>query len=74
MSEPPAADPFETVVAESPTVAAPTKKAAASLELLDDDEIIQLSIRPSPWCIPLYSFKLVLAMVLNIAFNLSRPG
>lgn len=67
MSKRPSLDPIESVVAEAPSVAAPAKKVAASLQMLDGDEIIQLSIRPSPWCIPLYSFKLLLAMLLLAA-------
>ncbi|MFH1746050.1 MAG: PH domain-containing protein [Planctomycetota bacterium] len=58
------ADPFTTAVAEVPSVSSATKKAAASLELLDGGEVIQLSIKPSPWCILLYSHKLLITMVL----------
>jgi len=35
--------------------------------MLGGDEIIQLSIRPSPWCIAIHSSKLVLAMALLAA-------
>jgi hypothetical protein len=53
------------VVTEAPTVATPAKKAAAaSLEILGGDEIIQLSIRPSPWAIALYALKPALGFVL----------
>ena len=67
MSPRPPAGPIKSTVAEAPTVATPAKKMAAGLELLDGDEIIQLSIRPSLWCIPLYAFKLLLAMALLAA-------
>lgn len=63
----PFTDPIRTALAEAPPVAVPAKKAAPSLKLLDENEIIQLSIRPSPWCIPLYALKLVLAMALMAA-------
>jgi len=64
MSPRPAADPVKAVAAEATPIPAVTVKPAASLPLLGGDEIIQLSIRPSPWCIALYSFKLLLAMAL----------
>jgi len=51
---------------ETPSVRAGSS-AAASLQMLGGDEIIQLSIRPSPWCIAIYSAKLVLAMALLAA-------
>lgn len=64
MTQRPALDSIESVVAESPSVTASGKKAvAASLEL-HGDEIIQLSIRPSPWCIAVYAFKLVVGALL----------
>jgi uncharacterized membrane protein YdbT with pleckstrin-like domain len=61
---PPAVHPTKTAIAESPSAAMPKAAAAAGLELLGDDEIIQLSIRPSLWCIVLYSWKLVTATIL----------
>ncbi len=67
MTGQPPADPIETTVAEAPPVAAPAKKAAASLKLLDGNEIVQLSIRASPWCILLYSLKALLALALIAA-------
>ena len=68
MNEQPLADPVESVVADAPTpVGVVVKRPAASLQLLGDDEIIQLSIRPSPWWIALHSYKLVLAMALVAA-------
>jgi uncharacterized membrane protein YdbT with pleckstrin-like domain len=60
-------EPIKSVAAEAPpaverpVVAAP--QAAAKLELLDGDEIIQLSIKPSLWFIPLASAG-VLGLVL----------
>ena len=67
MTKRPAVEPIESVVAEAPSVAAPAKKAAAASVELRDDEIIQLSIRPSPWCILIYSFKLLVGMTLMAA-------
>jgi hypothetical protein len=61
----PVLDPINAVAAEAPPVVT-AKPAAAALQL-GGDEIIQLSIRPSPWCIALYSIKLVLACVLLAA-------
>ncbi len=62
MSDP---DRFESAVAEAPSAAqaASTAKAAAKLAL-DGDEIVQFSIKPSPWFIALVSLKWVLAMAL----------
>ncbi len=66
MTKPPASQPIQAAVAKAPATAAPVK-AAAAVELLDGGEIIQLSIRPSPWCIALYSWKLVVAAVVVAA-------
>jgi hypothetical protein len=59
---------------ERPAVAAP--QAAAKLELLDGDEIIQLSIKPSLWFIPLVSAGVLgLVLVLGLALALAmRAG
>ena len=46
---------------------ATAQKPTASLKMLGGDEIVQLSIRPSPWYIVFSSFKLVLAMGLLAA-------
>jgi hypothetical protein len=52
-------EPIASTVAEAPpaveAVPVTTAKAAAKLELLDGDEVIQLSIKPSFWFIPLVS-------------------
>ena len=48
------------VAAEAPRVAAP--HAAAKLEMLDGDEIIQVSIKPSLWFIPLVSFNVLVVI------------
>ncbi len=74
-------DPIESAVAEAPPagerpavlVARPTP--AVRLEL-DGDEIIQLSIKPSLWYIPLASANvLILAVVLGVALALAmRAG
>lgn len=58
------ADPKPSVVAEAPPVAASRPvpaKAAAKLELLDGGEIIELSLRPSPWMIATVAWRGVLA-------------
>lgn len=55
---------FESVVAEAPTATGVTAVAApkaARLEL-DGDEIVQLSIKPSLWFIPLVSLRALLAV------------
>lgn len=67
MSKP---DPVKAVVveatpAETPRVAAPA--TAAKLELLDGDEIIQVSIKPSPWFIPLVSFSVIVPIAFVAA-------
>jgi hypothetical protein len=55
------------VAAESPPVAAP--KAAAKLQMLDGDEIVQLSIKPSLWYIPRVSLRVCTsALVLAVVF------
>ena len=50
--------------AEAPPVVTAPKAAAAKLELLDGDEIIQLSIKPSLWFIPLVALNVVIAAVV----------
>ena len=67
MSGQPNVDPVKSVVADGPPVAATTQKPTASLKLLGGDEIVQLSIRPSPWYIVFGSLKLVLVMGLLAA-------
>jgi hypothetical protein len=62
---PPALDLSKTSIAETPSAAVPKAAAtAAGLDLLGEDEIIQLSIRPSMWYIVLYSWRLVTATIL----------
>lgn len=52
----------------TPAVAVPeTAIAATPAEVLQSDEIIQLSIKPSLWFIPLVSMKVVLATALLAA-------
>jgi len=64
MNEP---EPVKSVLAEAPPAvkAAPVAvaKAAAKLEL-DGDEIIQLSIKPSLWYIPIVSLNVVVATII----------
>jgi len=56
---------FEELLPElSPAAEAPpatSSSAAARLELLDGDEIVQLSIKPSLWFIPLTSLSVIVA-------------
>ncbi len=74
-------DPIESAVAEAPpaserpAVLVARAKPAVPLEL-DGDELIQLSIKPSLWYIPLASANvLVLAVVLGAALALAmRAG
>jgi uncharacterized membrane protein YdbT with pleckstrin-like domain len=64
-------EPFESVVTEArpeappvtPPVASPVT-AAAKLELLGGDEIIQLSIKPSFWFIPIVSMNVLATVAL----------
>lgn len=66
--------PIPAVAADAPPVAAPAQ-AAAKLPVLGEDEIIQLSIRPSPWCILLHSFKPLVALVLLcVAVTVASQG
>ena len=59
-----APDRFEAVHAEVNPAAHLAETSAARLKLLDGDEIIQLSIKPSLWYVPLVSLKFVLAAAL----------
>ncbi len=67
---PPKAERFDSVVAEAapaakaPPVASPK---SAQLELLEGDEIIQLSIKPSLWFIPLISFQAIATLAVVAA-------
>lgn len=69
-------DPIKSVVvdapvaAEVPPVVAPARVAAAPLELLEGDEIIQLSIKPSPWLIAVVSVR-TFAIVVGLGAALS---
>lgn len=62
--------PVESAVAEAPPAVEATPiratKAVAKLEMLDGDEIIQLSIKPSFWFIPLVSLNWLLATIVPI--------
>lgn len=57
---------LESIIVESaPAAEAPpatSAKTAAKLKMLDGDEIIQLSIKPSLWFIPLVSLNVLLAL------------
>jgi len=73
MSDRTKADRHEAAVAEAPPTVAVTKPAAKLK--LGGDEIIQLSIRPSPWFIVLQSYRLALAMAaLGAAIVIAARG
>jgi membrane protein YdbS with pleckstrin-like domain len=55
-----------------PVVAVPERRAEA-LELLDDDEIVQLSLKPSLWFIPITSARVVVVF-LGLALALALLG
>lgn len=67
MSDP---EPIKSVVAEAPPAVKPAPvavpRAAAKVEL-DGDEVIQLSIKPSFWFIPLVSSRVLLVIVFVAA-------
>ena len=55
--------------------AAAEKAAAAKLELLDGDEIVQFSIKPSLWYIPVVSFNWVVgAGVVAAVLAVAQPA
>jgi len=54
-------------VVDAPPAPVTKKVAQAQLELLGGDEIIQLSIKPSLWYIPLVSLNVVVPMLLLAA-------
>ncbi len=77
--------PFPSTVAEVPPAVeanpVATAKTAAKLELLDGDEVIQLSIKPSLWYIPLVSLGwvgavglLAVALALALRNGWTREG
>jgi hypothetical protein len=67
VTQQPGVDPSKSVVAETPSATVTVKKPAPGIQLLGGDEIIQLSLRPSPWCIVLYSGKPLLVLALLTA-------
>lgn len=59
--------------AEAPPTA--RAQAVAKLEMLDGDELIQLSIKPSLWFIPMVSARVILVVVaICIAMALAMQG
>ncbi len=64
-------EPFPTTVAEAPPAVemtpVATAKAAAKLEMLGGDEVIQLSIKPSLWFIPLVSLGWIVGVGVLVA-------
>ena len=78
-------EPFPTTAAEAPPAVemtpVATAKAAAKLEMLGGDEIIQLSIKPALWFIPLVSLGwivgvsvLVIALAAGVRGSWAREG
>jgi uncharacterized membrane protein YdbT with pleckstrin-like domain len=74
-------EPFPSAAAEAPPAVevAPvaTAKTAAKLEMLGGDEVIQLSIKPSLWFIPLVSLGWIVAvgvLVAALAIGWTREG
>lgn len=66
---------FDAVHVDTGPVAALDKAPAAQLELLDGDEIVELSIRPSRWFITIVSLRFVVIVgVLATAFALATRG
>ncbi|MBK9128944.1 MAG: PH domain-containing protein [Phycisphaerales bacterium] len=63
-----ATEPTQATAADAPPSSTirpvPAKAAAAKLELLDGGEIIELSIKPSMWLVPIVSFQFVLIVTL----------
>lgn len=53
---------YETVAAEHPSVSSRAKEVPKQLEMLSGDEIIQFSIRPSWWSIPLVCWRWLLGL------------
>jgi len=67
---------FEAVHVEATPARALDERRAAQLELLDQDEIIELSIRPSLWFVPIVAARisaLIVAAALALAL-LVRGG
>jgi len=64
-------EPFPTTAAEAPPAVKMTPvasaNAAAKLEMLGGDEVIQLSIKPSLWFIPLVSLGWIIAVGVLVA-------
>ena len=78
-------EPFPTTTAEAPPLVkmtpVATAKAAAKLEMLGGDEVIQLSIKPALWFIPLVSLGwivgvavLVVALATGVHGSWAREG
>ena len=70
--------PVESAVVEAPPAVEATPiraaKTAAKLEMLDGDEVVQLSIKPSLWFIPLVSLNWILVIaVLAAGVSLAMP-
>ena len=61
---------FDAVHVEATPTAAIDERRAAPLELLDQDEIIELSIRPSLWFVPIVSAR-ASALIVAVAVAMS---
>jgi hypothetical protein len=66
---------LDTAQVNAAPTAAAEKAAAAKLELLDGDEIVQFSIKPSLWYIPVVSFNWVVgAGVVAAVLAAAQPA
>jgi len=66
---------LDAVHVDAAPAAAAEKAAAAKLELLDGDELVQFSIKPSLWYIPVVSFNWVVgAGVVAAVLAAAQPG
>ncbi len=78
MSKPIRSDRFDAAVAEAPPLAeapAVSRKRVAVEAALGGDEIIQLSIRPSPWFVAIVSMKWIVSIaILLVASAIAARG
>ncbi len=68
-------DSLDAMHVDAAPAAAAEKAAAAKLELLDGDEIVQFSIKPSLWYIPVVSFNWVVGVgVVATVLAVAQPA
>jgi len=66
---------LDAIHVDAAPAAAAEKAAAAKLELLDGDELVQFSIKPSLWYIPVVSFNWVVgAAVVAAVLAVAQPA